>query len=84
MAKEDILYQQLVSMWRIRKVEEGIAERYSEGKMRCPTHLSIGQEAVGAALGVVLERDDFVVSGHRAHAHYLGKGGDLKKMLAEI
>lgn len=71
-------------MKRIRMIEEAIAARYSEGRMRCPTHLSIGQEAVPAAIGVALRKDDFAVSGHRAHGHYLGKGGDLKRMLAEI
>ena len=65
-------------------MEEQIAVRYSEGKMRCPTHLSIGQEAVAAAVGKALNRDDLAVSGHRAHAHYLGKGGSLKAMIAEI
>jgi len=65
-------------------VEEAIAHRYSEWKMRCPTHLSIGQEAVSAAIGLVLRKSDFAVSGHRAHGHYLGKGGDLKRMIAEI
>ena len=64
--------------------EEEIAARYSEWKMRCPTHLSIGQEAVAAAVGKVLRRDDFAVSGHRAHAHYLGKGGNLPAMIAEL
>ncbi|MEE8058851.1 MAG: thiamine pyrophosphate-dependent dehydrogenase E1 component subunit alpha [Pseudomonadales bacterium] len=78
------IYQLLLSMLRIRRVEEEIAGRYGEGKMRCPTHLSIGQEAVGAALGIALQKSDFVVSSHRAHAHYLGKGGDLSRMLAEI
>lgn len=76
--------QLLYSMKRIRLVEEMIADRYGEGKMRCPTHLSIGQEAPAAAAGLVLRRDDFAVSGHRAHAHYLGKGGDLRAMIAEI
>ncbi len=71
-------------MKRIRMVEEAIADRYSQWKMRCPTHLSIGQEAVSAAVGAALRRDDMAVSGHRAHGHYLGKGGDLKRMLAEI
>ena len=33
------------SMFRIRMVEEEIVNRYHEQKMRCPTHLSIGQEA---------------------------------------
>lgn len=72
------------AMKRIRAVEEAIAARYSEQKMRCPTHLSIGQEAVAAAVGAVLRHDDYAVSGHRAHAHYLGKGGDLRAMIAEI
>lgn len=74
----------LRQMKRIRLVEEEIAIRYSEGKMRCPTHLSIGQEAVAAAVGLALRSDDFAVSTHRAHAHYLGKGGSMKAMIAEI
>jgi pyruvate dehydrogenase E1 component alpha subunit len=72
------------SMKRIRAVEEAIAEKYSEWEMRCPTHLSIGQEAVAAVAGYLLNQEDLVVSTHRAHAHYLGKGGDLKAMIAEI
>jgi TPP-dependent pyruvate/acetoin dehydrogenase alpha subunit len=80
----DLSRQLLFGMLRIRAVEETIAERYSEQKMRCPTHLSIGQEAVAAAAGAVLRHDDLAVSGHRAHAHYLAKGGDLRAMIAEI
>ena len=75
------LYQRML---KIRLTEETIAKRYSEWKMRCPTHLSVGQEAVAAAVGLALKHKDMAVSGHRAHAHYLGKGGDLKAMLAEI
>ena len=68
----------------IRAVEVTIAERYNEQKMRCPNHLCTGQEAVAAAAGTVLRKDDFAVSSHRAHGHYLGKGGSLKRMIAEI
>lgn len=71
-------------MRRIRSVEETIAERYSEQEMRCPTHLSSGQEGVSAAIGAILRPTDLAVSGHRAHAHYLAKGGDLNRMIAEI
>ena len=71
-------------MLRIRCVEEKIAEKYHEAKMRCPTHLSIGQEAVPVALSSIIKKDDFAVSTHRGHAHYLAKGGSLKKMIAEI
>lgn len=69
---------------RIRKVEEEIARRYSQQKMRCPVHLSIGQEAIAVGVCHQLTSQDLVVSGHRAHAHYLSKGGNLKRMIAEI
>lgn len=69
---------------RIRLVEERIAEKYSEQKMRCPTHLSIGQELPPSIVSNCLEHGDYAVSSHRAHAHYLAKGGSLKKLIAEI
>lgn len=71
-------------MKEIRSVEETIAARYAEQKMRCPTHLSIGQELVGAAAGLILSSKDRAVSTHRGHAHYLGKGGNIPAMIAEI
>lgn len=52
--------------------------------MRCPTHLSIGQEAPPAVLSEFLTASDYAVSTHRSHAHYLAKGGNLLAMLAEI
>jgi len=68
----------------IRTVEETIAERYDQQKMRCPTHLSTGQEAVSAAAGLALQKTDLAVSTHRSHGHYLGKGGNVSRMIAEI
>jgi pyruvate dehydrogenase E1 component alpha subunit len=80
----DLKLELLRQMQRIRTVEETIADRYPQGKMRCPTHLSVGQEAVPAAVSACLKPTDFAVSTHRGHAHYLAKGGDLKAMIAEI
>ena len=68
----------------IRNTDEEIAKKYSEWKMRCPTHLSVGQEMVSACLEECFKKNDVVVSSHRAHAHYLGKGGNLNQMIAEI
>lgn len=84
MRNNDVSLDLLERMKLIRCTEETIAERYSENEMRCPTHLSIGQEAAAAGVGAALERDDLAVSGHRAHAHYLAKGGNLDAMIAEI
>jgi TPP-dependent pyruvate/acetoin dehydrogenase alpha subunit len=74
----------LREMIRIRTVEQTIADLYPEGEMRTPTHFSIGQEAVAVGVCGALRRDDVVYSGHRCHAHYLAKGGDLLGMVAEL
>jgi pyruvate dehydrogenase E1 component alpha subunit len=74
----------LIPMKRIRFVEEEIARRYRENEMRCPVHLSVGQEAVATGVGRALRQNDLAVSGHRAHAHYLGKGGNLDALIAEL
>ena len=75
------IYGQLL---RIRKIEEAIAEKYSEWKMRCPVHLSIGQEAIPVGISMYLSKEDHVYSNHRSHGHYFAKGGNLKKMIAEL
>jgi len=78
-------YQNVLDMMiKIRLTEEEIAKRYNEQKMRCPTHLSIGQEGVPAMLSVLTGKADLVVSSHRSHAHYIAKGGRLPQMIAEI
>ena len=71
-------------MYRIRKVEEEIGKRYPEQQMRCPVHLSIGQEAAAVGVASVLTNDDHMVSTHRGHAHYLAKGGSLRGLLCEL
>ena len=71
-------------MLSIRLVEEEIANRYSNQRMRCPTHLCIGQEAIAVGVCKNLKTKDRVYSNHRAHGHYIAKGGNLKAMIAEL
>jgi len=47
-------------------------------------HLSIGQESIPALFAEQVRPDDFAVSTHRGHAHYLAKGGNLAAMIAEL
>src|SRR5258705_7255569 len=82
--KTDSRVDLLRSMLRIRRVEETLADLYPAQEMRTPTHFSIGQEAVAVGVCAALRRDDIVYSGHRCHAHYLAKGGDLGSMVAEL
>jgi pyruvate dehydrogenase E1 component alpha subunit len=79
-----MLHFLLEQMHRIRMVEEAVADRYTQQKMRCPVHLSIGQEAAAVGVCAALHADDQAMSGHRSHAHYLAKGGNLNAMIAEL
>ncbi len=79
-----LLKQLFFTMLRIRLVEEKIVELYPEQEMRCPIHLSIGQEAIAAGVCATLYPTDAVFSNHRAHGHYLAAGGNLKAFLAEM
>lgn len=78
----------LLSLYRtaflIRHVELEIAREYPKGEMRCPVHLSVGQEITSAVFSMFQKNIDYAVSSHRAHAHYLAKGGNLNAMIAEI
>ena len=76
--------QLLRTMFRIRRVEEALARRYAEQEMRCPMHLCIGQEAIATGVCAALQSTDLVFSNHRAHGHYLAKGGNLGAMIAEL
>ncbi|MDH5326611.1 MAG: thiamine pyrophosphate-dependent dehydrogenase E1 component subunit alpha [Gammaproteobacteria bacterium] len=80
----DILLELYMDMLRIRRVEEALADKYQEQEMRCPMHLCIGQEAVAVGVSRHLSTTDAVFSNHRAHGHYLAKGGDLNRMIAEL
>ena len=71
-------------MHLIRCVEEYISENYSKQEMRCPIHLSIGQEAAAVGVCYNLDKKDKMFSTHRCHAHYIAKGGSLEKMIGEI
>jgi TPP-dependent pyruvate/acetoin dehydrogenase alpha subunit len=72
------------SLYRIRRAEEEIAKVYPTDKIKSPVHLSIGQEAVSVGVCAALEPRDKVFGTYRSHAVYLAKGGDLKKMIAEL
>jgi TPP-dependent pyruvate/acetoin dehydrogenase alpha subunit len=72
------------SLYRIRRAEEEVARVYPTDKIKSPVHLSIGQEAVSVGVCEALGRQDVVFGTYRSHALYIAKGGDLKKMIAEL
>jgi TPP-dependent pyruvate/acetoin dehydrogenase alpha subunit len=79
------MYERLYrALYRIRRVEEEIAAVYPTDKIKSPVHLSIGQEWIAVGVCEALRPDDVVFGSYRSHAYYLAKGGDLKKMFAEL
>ena len=44
---------------KIRILEETISREYKKNRMRCPTHLSIGQEIVAASFGILSKKEDY-------------------------
>lgn len=73
-----------LALLRCRKFEEKIVELYPQQEMRCPTHLSLGQEGVAAGVCAALEKEDLIFSTHRCHSHTIAKGADLKSLMAEL
>jgi len=86
--KMDIPKETLIELYRnmltIRFAEEKLVELHPEQQMKTPFHLSIGQEAIASGVSLALTKKDVVFSTHRSHAHYIAKGGDLGKFMAEM
>jgi len=82
--QSDFLLKLYFVMLRIRMVEEAIERDYHKDAMKSPVHLSIGQEASAAGCNLALHAGDLIYCSHRAHGHYLAKGGDLRAMMAEL
>ena len=74
----------LEQMQMIRRFEEKAAEMYALGKIGGFLHLYIGQEAVAVGAMSTLRPDDYAIAGYREHGHILAKGGDPRRIMAEL
>jgi TPP-dependent pyruvate/acetoin dehydrogenase alpha subunit len=81
---QELLMDMYRRMVTIRKFEETVYDVYSRGIMPGLAHLYTGMEAVAVGVCVTLKRDDTITSTHRGHGHLLAKGGDPKRMFAEL
>lgn len=68
----------------IRRFEERAIELVRSGEIGSGIHPCIGQEAVAAGVCAALRDDDMVLSNHRGHGHFLAKGSDPGRFLAEL
>lgn len=72
------------TMVKARYFENKVIEVYQQGLMPGLAHLYVGEEAVAAGTCGALNKEDYITSTHRGHGHLVAKGGDFKKMMAEI
>lgn len=68
----------------IRRFEELLLSLYSTGLLNGTVHTCIGQEWSGIALAEATTEEDFIVSNHRGHGHFLARTADVRGLLAEI
>jgi TPP-dependent pyruvate/acetoin dehydrogenase alpha subunit len=71
-------------MLRIRRFEEEGTRLYKGGKIPGAFHASIGQEAAIVGACMALRNDDSMTGTHRSHGHPIGKGAQLKALMAEL
>jgi acetoin:2,6-dichlorophenolindophenol oxidoreductase subunit alpha len=72
------------TMVLMRRFEEEVGAATDSGEIHGEMHLGIGQEAIAAALAILLADGDAVVSTHRPHLHALAHRVDPVRMLAEL
>ncbi len=71
-------------MLRIRRFEEEGIKLYKAGKIPGTFHASIGQEAAIVGACLALRDDDSMTGTHRSHGHPIGKGANLRALMAEL
>ncbi len=68
----------------IRKFELKAKKLFEANKLPGFLHLYVGEEAVAVGVCSALRVTDQITSTHRGHGHLIAKGGDVKKMMAEL
>lgn len=88
MLKREKLLHMLELMYKIRFFEERAKKLYKTGMLSGnflgALHSYIGEEAIAVGACSCLKKEDYLLSTHRGHGHFIAKGGDLKRMLAEL
>ena len=71
-------------MLLVRAFDSLLPDLYTRGLIRGSSHAAIGQEAVAVGACAALAPDDYITSTHRGHGHTIAKGGDVRRMMAEL
>ncbi len=71
-------------MLTIRFFEEAIERLFLEGRIMGTAHTCIGQEATAVGVAAALGPQDAMTTTHRGHGHFLARGADAGRALAEL
>jgi len=80
----ELLLEMYRTMYTIRVFETRCIRLYREGLIRGYFHPYLGEEAIAAGVCAALDERDYITSTHRGHGHCIARGGDLKRMVAEL
>ncbi len=75
---------QLRAMQLIRSFEMRVDALFAAGELRGTSHLAVGEEATAVGVCAALTPDDYLTSTHRGHGHFLARGGDPRRIMAEL
>jgi 2-oxoisovalerate dehydrogenase E1 component len=68
----------------IRRTEEKLLDLFKLGEINGTVHTCLGQEFTGVAVAKYLSSDDYLITNHRGHGHYISRTGDLTGLFAEV
>lgn len=80
----EFLEQLYRTLYTIRVFETECIKLYRQGLIIGYFHPYLGEEAIATGVCAALREDDYIVSTHRGHGHCIARGGQLKKMAAEV
>jgi acetoin:2,6-dichlorophenolindophenol oxidoreductase subunit alpha len=80
----ELLLEMYRRMTLVREFELRAIDERRAGLIPGFIHSCVGQEASAVGTCLALDPQDVITSTHRGHGHLIGKGGDVRYMMAEL
>lgn len=71
-------------MLEVRYLEKRAYDLFMQNLVKGTSHLALGQEAVAAAFGTAMRKDDYTFCTYRGHAHTYVRGTTMEGILGEL